>query len=259
MSISPIQSYVNKQGGFTVQSVEVIEAAGAPPATLKRPVGVLYYDTTSQSYYASGNAGVWIALGGSSVAISNVLGTANQVTSTVAGGVATLSLPAALQAPGSVTAATGLTATSGGVTASAGNIVATLGNITASAGNIAATLGSLSAGTTVTAGTDLVSTAGNVLINGSAKQLRVKGGAVTDFIGDTTLVAGTVTIANTNIAAGDQVYVTRYDINGSTALGIFEATISAGASFTINSRKPADATIEANDVSKVKYFIVRAI
>lgn len=221
MSVSPVSSYVNKQGGFTVLPIEIIEGVGAPSTAFKRPVGAFYYDTTTQSLYGSGgvvnNLAVWIALGGSSVAISNVVGTANQVTSSVVGGVATLSLPAALQAPGSV-----------------------------------------SAGTTITAGTDLASTAGNVLINGSAKQLRVKGGAATDFIGDSVLVAGTVTILNTNIAAGDQVYVTRYDINGSTAIGMFETTITPATSFTINARK-ADATIEANDVSKVKYFIVRAI
>lgn len=240
--------------GSRPESVEVPHIdVRAPAATDKQyPIGKKWVDKVANKTYTltsfSSALGVvsanWAAEG-SSADIFSVLGTANQITSTVNAGVATLSIPSAFQAPGSVTAATGLTATTGGVTASAGNI--------------AATLGSVSAGTTVTAGTDLASTAGNVLINGSAKQLRVKGGAVTDFIGDSVLVAGTVTIANTNIAAGDQVYVTRYDINGSTALGVFEATISAGVSFTINSRKPADASVEANDVSKVKYFIVRAI
>ena len=56
----------------------------------------------------------------------------------------------------------GETITAGGLLVSAGNVVATLGNFTADAGNITATLGSVGAGTTVTAGTNLISTAGNL-------------------------------------------------------------------------------------------------
>lgn len=256
MSISPIQSYVNKQGGFTVQSVEVIEAAGAPPATLKRPVGVLYYDTTSQSYYASGNAGVWIALGGSSVAISNVLGTANQVTSTVAGGVATLSLPAALQAPGSVTAATGLTATSGGVTASAGNIVATLGNITASAGNIAATIGSVSAGSTVTGGTGvtattgaLTATNGNLVLGTAGNKISIATGANAS-VGTAELVAGTVTVSTTAVTTNSKIFVTVGTLGTVAApQAMYVDAIVNGTSFDITS---ADGT----DTSFVNWFII---
>ena len=47
----------------------------------------------------------------------------------------------------------------------------------------------------------------------------VNGGAVTDFIGTGTLNNGTLTIANTNIATADQIYIQRIGINGSTALG----------------------------------------
>lgn len=61
-----------------------------------------------------------------------------------------------------ITAGTGLRATTGGVTASAGNIVATLGNITASAGNVTAPLGGVS-GATVTASTSLTVTGANIV------------------------------------------------------------------------------------------------
>jgi hypothetical protein len=119
--------------------------------------------------------------------------------------------------------------------------------------------GSLTTSTTLTSGTDITSTLGHVIINGAAKQLRVHGGAVTDFIGQATLVAGTVTIANTNIAATDRIIVERLGANGSTAVGVFNTSISAGASFTITSLNPTNGTTQTNDVSTVNYFIVRQV
>lgn len=113
-------------------------------------------------------------------------------------------------------------------------------------GNVVITSGNLSA------------TAGHVIIAGAGKQLQVEGGAVTDFIGQATLVAGTVTVLNTNIAAGDKILVSRRGINGSIALGVFDVAITAATSFSITSRK-SDATTETNDTSIVDYFIVRQV
>lgn len=179
----------------------------------------------------SGTTGAVTTLtGGSGGALSptlgniNILGTASQITSTGAVSTITLSIPAAFIAPGSIAATTSVSST-----------------------------------TTMTAGTDLATTAGNLLINGSAKQLRVKGGAATDFIGQTTLVAGTKTIANTNIAAGDKIMVSRHGINGSTALGVFDVAITPATSFSITARNPADATTQVNDISIVDYVIIRQI
>lgn len=137
-------------------------------------------------------------------------------------------------------------------------ITATTGNIVASAGNISATLGSISAATTVTAGTDLVSTAGNVLINGAAKQIRIHGGAATDFIGTATLVNGVATVLNTNIAATDRIFVTRSAKNASTAYGTFEVVKTASTNFVITSCK-SDTTTETNDQSTVEYVIIRQL
>lgn len=102
------------------------------------------------------------------------------------------------------------------------------------------------------------SVTGNLLLSSVATQLHMNGGAVTDFIGQATLVLGTVTVANTNIAAGDRIFVTRNSINASSALGIVITSISAGASFTITAVQPGTpASTETNDVSIVDYFIVR--
>lgn len=111
----------------------------------------------------------------------------------------------------------------------------------------------------LTASSDITTTGGNVIISGAGKQLRVEGGAVTDFIGRATLASGTVTVANTNIAATDRIFVNRSSAGASTALGVFTTSISAGASFTITALKPADATTETGDISVVDYFIVRQL
>ena len=80
---------------------------------------------------------------------------------------------------------------------------------------------------------------------------------VTDFIGTGVLTAGTQTIANTNIAAGDVILLTRTGVGASTALGELTYTISAGASFTVTSLGVTTATILVGDVSTYAYFIVR--
>lgn len=115
------------------------------------------------------------------------------------------------------------------------------------------------AGSTVTLSLPSSLIVGDVTLNPAGSKLSVQGGAVTDFIGQTTLVAGTVTVANTNITAADKVFVTRHGINGSTALGVFDISITPATSFTITALKTADATTETNDVSIVDYFIVRQI
>jgi hypothetical protein len=113
---------------------------------------------------------------------------------------------------------------------------------------------------TITATGDITTSGGDLRITGAAQQLQVEGGAVTDFIGTATLVAGTVTVANTNIAAADRIFVTRIGVNGSTAIGLLDVSISAGASFTITALEAATpANTETNDVSTVNYFIVRQL
>lgn len=123
-----------------------------------------------------------------------------------------------------------------------------IGGTTPAAGSFT----TLDASSTITAQADVV-------LNGAATKISMQGGAVTDFIGQATLTAGTVTVLNTNIAAGDKVLVSRQGINGSTALGVFDVVITPATSFSITARNPADATTQVNDVSIVDYVIVRMI
>lgn len=116
-----------------------------------------------------------------------------------------------------------------------------------------------SGGVNVT-GSDLDVQGGDIQISGAAQQLQVEGGAATDFIGQTTLTAGDITISNTNIASTDRVFLTRSDLNASSALGELVVTISAGASFTITSVDVSDgSTTVVGDTSIVDYFIVRQL
>ena len=95
--------------------------------------------------------------------------------------------------------------------------------------------------------------AGNLALTGAATQLQVEGGAVTDFVGSATLQVpgGDVTIANTNIAANDLIFIQRTAVS-STMNGFLSYTINPGVSFTITS---SDST----DDSSVVYFIVRQL
>ena len=120
------------------------------------------------------------------------------------------------------------------------------------------TINAGSGGVQVAGDVDL--TTGSLQIEGGGQRLAVEGGAATDFIGQATLVAGTVTVANTNIAAADKVFVTREGVAASTALGVLDVSITASTSFTITALQPGTpGSTETNDVSIVNYFIVRQL
>jgi len=114
-------------------------------------------------------------------------------------------------------------------------------------------------GITATTGTGNFNVSGGHLsIATVAKTLLVNGGAVTDFIGTGVLTAGTQTIANTNIATGDVILLTRTAVNASVTLGELTYTISNGASFTVTSViLGTPASTQTADVSSYAYFIVR--
>lgn len=120
-------------------------------------------------------------------------------------------------------------------------------------GTGAVAIGNASGNTTVTGALNVT---GDVNLTSIATKISLNGGAVTDFIGTATLVAGTVTIANTNIAAGDRILITRNTLNASPALGNLIYTISAGASFTVDSYD-ATGVAEVTDVSGFSYVIFR--
>ncbi len=114
-------------------------------------------------------------------------------------------------------------------------------------------------GITATTGTGNFNVSGGHLeISSVARTLRVNGGAVTDFIGTGVLTAGTQTIANTNIATGDVILLTRTGVAASTTLGMLTYTIINATSFTVTSViLGTPGSTQVGDVSTYAYFIVR--
>lgn len=76
--------------------------------------------------------------------------------------------------------------------------------------------------------------------------------------GTATLVAGTVTVANTTVTANTMIFLTRKGLNGATGIGhLHVSAVSAGVSFTITSVNASAAT-ETNDVSIVQWILFEA-
>lgn len=104
-----------------------------------------------------------------------------------------------------------------------------------------------------------VTAGGNLILSSVATQIEMNGGAVTDFIGQATLSSGTVTVLNTNIAANDRIFLSRADLNSSSALGHLTVTAqTASTSFVITAVNASDgSSAVAGDSSIVNYVIIR--
>lgn len=136
----------------------------------------------------------------------------------------------------------------------------------------ALTAGTVSAVTTITAGTTLTATLGNItatngnIVRGTAgnKDVYTSVASTTtagaNSAGTVVLVGGTATISTTAVTASSQIRLYRQGVGatGAAALGhITLGTVSAGVSFVINAVQAADATaLQASDVSVIGWEIV---
>lgn len=96
---------------------------------------------------------------------------------------------------------------------------------------------------------DVGVTSGNLKVNTVAFGLQVKSGA-NGRIGQSTLVGGTVTVANTSITATSRIFLTVSAAGGTQ--GFLRTTKSAGVSFTITSTSILETSV-------VDWFIVESI
>lgn len=192
-------------------------------------------------YYTIG-AGIWYELPNTSFGVSSVTGTANQITASPTVGAVVLSIPSTFVAPGSIASTTTMTAGTG--------ITATTGNIVASTGNITATAGSVSAGTTVTAGTSITATLGNItatngnLVLGTAgNKLSIATGSNASIGTSAAMTAGTITISTTAVTASSKIFLTANTLAGTPGtLSAPTASIVAGTSFVITSSSNTDTS-----------------
>lgn len=89
---------------------------------------------------------------------------------------------------------------------------------------------------------------GNVDISSAGQGIRVaEGGGTNAKQGTATLVAGTVTVANTTVTASSRIFV---DINtpGGTVGAVYVSARTAGTSFTITSTSSADTSVVAYEI-----------
>lgn len=257
---------INIGTGAAARTVTIGNGSGASSVVLNSGTGAINIGTNAVAHTVSLGNGT----GATSVVIDSGTGPINVGTNAVAHTVTI----------GNITGATAVNVNTGtgGTTYTTTNGIFTLatgtGAISVSADAAATTLniGTGAAAKTVNLGstnttstTTINSGSGNVNVTGGhlaiasvAKTLLVNGGAVTDFIGTGTLVLGTETIANTNIAAGDVILLTRTGVAASTTLGELVYSISAGVSFTVRSAiVGTPGSNQTGDVSTYAYFIVR--
>ncbi len=222
----------------------------APPATFKPTVkGQLYLDTVALTSYmwsgttwislGSGTTGAIVTLtGGSGGAISpvagniNILGTANQLTSTGTAGAITFSLPAAITAPGSLTTTTTLasgTTLAAGTSMSAVTSITAGTSLTATLGNITATNGNIVRGTT--GNKDVYTT---VASNATA---------VANSAGSVALVGGTIVVSTTAVTASSLIRLTCQAL-GTVVVpsGLCVSAKVASTSFTILASQATDTS-----------------
>ena len=238
---------VSKSGGTDTWS-QIISGGGGAGSFTTLTNTVAYTLGTAQvthnSTIGSGQISGTIIIGGSAATGTITLGSSSgtQIVN-VGTGAGANAVNVGVGGTGIVTIGntTGNTAVTGSLTASAG-LVATTAGVTATAGNITATNG-------------------NVILSHAATYIGMKATAVTDFAGVSQLTSGTVEILNTNIAAGDLIFIQRLAENGSgasTTLGELTYVITAGNNFTVNSLiLDTPASVETGDNSSFVYFIIR--
>jgi len=134
-------------------------------------------------------------------------------------------------------------------TDSSGNLI--LQNISVGGG------GSYVYGRFLTSGGNFEIITGNLAVATAGKGLQIKEGTnARQGVG--TLVAGTLTVANTSVTASSRVIVWRMGKNASSAIGALDTTISAGVGFTVTSLTNLAATA-TGDVSSFGYLITEGI
>ncbi len=131
-------------------------------------------------------------------------------------------------------------------------ITATTGNIAASAGNVSAS-GTVTGGTGVTATTgNLTATAGNLALNGVSSKINIDAAApATASVGTTAaLTAGAIVVSTTAITASSLVFFSTNTLGTVTVPQAYRVSaITPGVSFTIQSQ-------DATDTSTVNYWII---
>ena len=263
--------------GARPENVEVPHLDTRAPAAsdVNYPVGKVWVNTAGNAVYvltslSAFNGAVtanWQATGGGSSAVASInnnapvggnytlAGTANQIAVAQSAGTTTFSIPTSPSLAGTLTVATGLTATTGNIAATAGAVSAgttvTAGTgITATTGNIVATAGAVSAGTTVTGATGVTATSGaitatngNVVLGTAGNKITVATGTNASAGTSGAMTAGVVTVNTTAVTANSLIFAIPAALGTVTApQAVYVSAISANTSFTLTSASNTDTS-----------------
>lgn len=111
-------------------------------------------------------------------------------------------------------------------------------------------------GVTVTAG-PVALTNGNLTLGTAGNGIQIKQGT-NARLGTATLASGTVTVSNTSVTTNTRIFLTRANINGSTAIGsLAVGTVTANTSFVINALA-SNATVATGDTSIVNWLLIES-
>ena len=202
-------------------------------------VGQIAYTGTSGSYtfYIYAGAGVWELLDVGTGSIVGVNGTTNQITATTTLGVVTLSIPSTFIAPGSIASTT---TNNAGTSMTAGTtITATLGDITATNGNFVATASGT--GILLTSAQNSGVASGPVVVNGRS------GRATFTSVSIAAAADLTLTITNSAITASTtEVMLSMSGATTGSALSIKSKTASSGSLAIVVTNGTGATTTTAN-------------
>ncbi len=212
-------------------------------------IGQLAYTGTSGAYsfYLYAGAGVWEIISDADGAIVSVAGTTNQVTASTTAGVVTLSIPSTFIAPGSIASTT---TNNAGTSMTAGTtITATLGNITATNGNFVGTASGT--GIILTSAQASGAAASPVVVNGRS------GRATFTSVSIAAAADLTLTITNSSITASTtEVMVSMSGATTGSALSIKSKTASSG-SLAIVVTNGTGATTTTADI-QIDFLVLNA-
>jgi hypothetical protein len=258
---NPLPHELAYQGVKAVNPPDVIVSRRDPNVTdTKYQIGTFWINTeTNQSYQLLDAPGVWVLIS-ASAGVSNVVAGDNIV---VAQDGDTATVSTSMSPTFNSVTTNGSIYSNGTIRSLNTGIVAEGGSITTEQGGFSAPNGSLEVRYNITASQGNISADGGdavIRLRGFRGQYQLNGAALESFIGQDTLAAGTVTIANAGIAPGDRIFVQRTSNNASTTLGELGTSINAGVSFTVKSSiVGTPGSTQAGDLSSFDYFIVRQL
>lgn len=237
--------------GSRPENVEVphIDTRAPAASDVNYPVGKPWINQSANAAYVltsltSLNGTVtanWQSTAGATSAIASInnnapvagnytlAGTTNQIAVAQSSGTTTFSIPTSPSVAGTLTAATGLTATTGNITASAGSV---------------------SANTTVTAGTGITATTGaitasngNLVLGSAGNKISVATGANASAGTSGAMTAGVVTVNTTAVTANSLIFAMPATLGTVTVpSSVYVSAITAGTSFTLTSSAATDTS-----------------